>query len=142
MAGYGGGDVLRGVPLEVAEGGITCVVGPNGAGKSTLMASISGLLRPRLGSITLDGANLVGMSPRQVLRLGVVQVPQNHSLFRDMTVRENIELGGYILSDRALTSRAGWRRCSTSSPTSPDGRGRRRAACPAGSSGWSSSPAR
>ena len=105
VAGYGGGDVLRGVALEVAEGGITCVVGPNGAGKSTLMSAISGLLRPRLGSITLDGKNLVGMSPRQILRLGVVQVPQNHSLFRDMTVRENIELGAYILSDRALTAR-------------------------------------
>jgi ABC-type branched-subunit amino acid transport system ATPase component len=105
VAGYGGGDVLRGVSLDVSEGGITCVVGPNGAGKSTLMASISGLLRPRLGSIELDGRNLAGMSPRQVLRLGVVQVQQNHSLFRDMTVRENIELGGYILGDRALTAR-------------------------------------
>jgi branched-chain amino acid transport system ATP-binding protein len=105
VAGYGGGDVLRGVSLEVTSGGVTCVVGPNGAGKSTLLASISALLRPRLGSIELDGRNLVGLSPRQVLRLGVVQVPQNHSLFRDMTVRENIELGGYILSDRALTAR-------------------------------------
>ena len=105
VAGYGGGDVLRGVSLQVVAGGITCVVGPNGAGKSTLMASISGLLRPRLGSIELDGRNLAGMSPRQVLRLGVVQVQQNHSLFRDMTVRENIELGGYILNDRALTAR-------------------------------------
>ena len=105
VAGYGGGDVLRGVSLDVAESGITCVVGPNGAGKSTLMAAISGLLRPRLGSIELDGRNLAGMSPRQVLRLGVVQVQQNHSLFRDMTVRENIELGGYILGDRALTAR-------------------------------------
>ena len=105
VAGYGGGDVLRGVSLEVSEGGITCVVGPNGAGKSTLMATISGLLRPRLGSIMLDGQDLVGRSPRQVLQLGVVQVPQNHSLFRDMTVRENVELGGYILSDRALTAR-------------------------------------
>jgi branched-chain amino acid transport system ATP-binding protein len=105
VAGYGGGDVLRGVSLEVPEGGITCVVGPNGAGKSTLMATISGLLRPRLGSIELDGQSLSGLSPRQVLRRGVVQVPQNHSLFRDMTVRENIELGGYILGDRALTAR-------------------------------------
>ena len=105
VAGYGGGDVLRGVSLDVAEGGITCVVGPNGSGKSTLMASISGLLRPRLGSIELDGKNLAGLSPRQVLRLGVVQVQQNHSLFRDMTVRENIELGGYILNDRALIAR-------------------------------------
>jgi ABC-type branched-subunit amino acid transport system ATPase component len=105
VAGYGGGDVLRGVSLEVTEGGITCVVGPNGAGKSTLMAAISGLLRPRLGSITLHGENLVGKSPRQILRLGVVHVPQNHSLFRDMTVRENIELGGYILTDHALAAR-------------------------------------
>ena len=105
VAGYGGGDVLRGVSLEVPEGGITCVVGPNGAGKSTLMATVSGLLRPRLGSIELDGQSLAGLSPRQVLRRGVVQVPQNHSLFRDMTVRENIELGGYILGDRALTAR-------------------------------------
>jgi ABC-type branched-subunit amino acid transport system ATPase component len=105
VAGYGGGDVLRGVSLQVPEGGITCVVGPNGAGKSTLLSAVSGLLRPRLGSIELDGQDLVGLSPRQVLRLGVVQVPQNHSLFRDMTVRENIELGGYILADRALTAR-------------------------------------
>jgi branched-chain amino acid transport system ATP-binding protein len=105
VAGYGGGDVLRGVSLEVPEGGITCVVGPNGAGKSTLMATISGLLRPRLGSMMLDGQDLAGRSPRQVLQRGVVQVPQNHSLFRDMTVRENVELGGYILSDRALTAR-------------------------------------
>ena len=105
VAGYGGGDVLRGVSLEVAEGGITCVVGPNGAGKSTLMATISGLLRPRLGSMVLGGQDLAGRSPRQVLQLGVVQVPQNHSLFRDMTVRENVELGGYILSDRTLTAR-------------------------------------
>jgi len=105
VAGYGGGDVLRGVSLDVAAGGISCVVGPNGAGKSTLMAAISGLLRPRLGSIWLDGEELVGKSPRQILRLGVVHVPQNHSLFRDMTVRENIELGGYVLADRALTAR-------------------------------------
>src|SRR3984893_2993270 len=105
VAGYGGGDVLQGVSLEVAQGGITCVVGPNGAGKSTLMSTISGLLRPRSGSMVLDGHDLVGRSTRQVLQLGVVQVPQNHSLFRDMTVRENVELGAYILSDRALTAR-------------------------------------
>jgi branched-chain amino acid transport system ATP-binding protein len=102
VAGYGGGDVLRGVSLTVAEGGITCVVGPNGAGKSTLLATISGLLHPRLGQITLHGERLTGKSPRQILERGAVQVPQNHSLFRDMTVRENIALGGYILRDRKL----------------------------------------
>jgi ABC-type branched-subunit amino acid transport system ATPase component len=102
--GYGGSDVLRGVSLSVTDGGITCVVGPNGAGKSTLLAAISGLLRPRAGRITLHGDELTGKSPRKILQLGVVQVPQNHSLFRDMTVRDNIALGGYILSDRRLAA--------------------------------------
>jgi branched-chain amino acid transport system ATP-binding protein len=102
--GYGGSDVLRGVSLSVTDGGITCVVGPNGAGKSTLLAAISGLLRPRTGRITLHGDELTGKSPRKILQLGVVQVPQNHSLFRDMTVRDNIALGGYILSDRRLAA--------------------------------------
>ena len=105
VAGYGGGDVLRGVSMQVAEGGITCVVGPNGAGKSTLLATISGLLRPRLGSVSLHGERLSGRTPRQVLDAGAVLVPQNHSLFRDMTVRENIALGGYILRERSLADR-------------------------------------
>src|SRR5215472_2976388 len=102
--GYGGSDVLRGVSLTVADGGITCVVGPNGAGKSTLLAAISGLLRPRTGRITLHGDELTGKSPRKIPQMGVVQVPQNHSLFRDMTVRDNITLGGYILTDRRLAA--------------------------------------
>jgi branched-chain amino acid transport system ATP-binding protein len=105
FAGYGGGDVLRGVTFRVPVGEITCVVGPNGAGKSTVMKAISGLLRPRRGAVTLRGEKISGKSPRQILKMGVVQVPQNHSLFRDMTVRENIDLGGYILTDRALAAR-------------------------------------
>ena len=105
VSGYGGGDVLHGVSLTVPEAGITCVVGPNGAGKSTLLATISGLLRPRRGSITFRGESLVGKSPRQILDLGLVHVPQSHSLFRDMTVRENIELGGYTLRDRSVLAR-------------------------------------
>ena len=104
-AGYGGGDVLHGVSLTVPEGGITCVVGPNGCGKSTLLATVSGLLRPRLGSITFRGEPLAGKSPRQVLRAGIVHVPQNHSLFREMTVAENIELGGYMIADRGQVAR-------------------------------------
>jgi ABC-type branched-subunit amino acid transport system ATPase component len=105
VVGYGGGDVLRGVSLQVMHGGITCVVGPNGAGKSTLLAAISGLLRPRRGEITLHGERLTGKTPRQILMTGVVQVPQNHSLFRGMTVRENIALGGYILREQSLADR-------------------------------------
>jgi ABC-type branched-subunit amino acid transport system ATPase component len=105
VSGYGGADVLHDVSLTVAEGAITCVVGPNGAGKSTLLATISGLLPPRRGTITLRGEPLAGKSPRQILGMGVVHVPQNHSLFREMTVRENIELGGYILRNRAVVER-------------------------------------
>jgi ABC-type branched-subunit amino acid transport system ATPase component len=105
VSGYGGGDVLHDVSMTVADGGITCVVGPNGAGKSTLLATVSGLLRPRRGSITFRGEPLAGKSPRQILDLGLVHVPQNHSLFREMTVRENIELGAYIVRDRGLIAR-------------------------------------
>jgi ABC-type branched-subunit amino acid transport system ATPase component len=99
-AGYGGGDVLHEVSFSVPAGGITCIVGPNGAGKSTLLAVISGMLKPRAGRVLHRGKPLTGKSPREILRTGVVQVPQNHSLFPDMTVAENIELGGYTLASR------------------------------------------
>src|SRR6185437_8098471 len=89
VAGYGGGDVLRGVSLQVMDGGITCVVGPNGAGRSTLLSTISGLLRPRMGDSTLHGQRLTDKTLRQVLQTGVIHVPHNHSLFRERTVREN-----------------------------------------------------
>src|SRR5262249_25662272 len=104
-AGYGGGRVLHHISIPVAQGGITCVVGRNGCGKSTLLATISGLLRPRRGTITFRGEPLVGRSPSQVLRAGIVHVPQVHSLFREMTVAENIELGGYLLADRRQVTR-------------------------------------
>lgn len=104
FSGYGGGDVLRGVTLEVPAGQITCIVGPNGAGKSTLLATVSGLLRPRMGSISLRGREIGGLSPRRILAEGVVQVAQNHSLFRDMTVRQNVEMGAFLVRDRRLVA--------------------------------------
>jgi ABC-type branched-subunit amino acid transport system ATPase component len=102
IAGYGGGDVLRGVNLEVAEGSITCIVGPNGAGKSTVLTVVSGLLKPRAGQVIFKGQNIVGWSPKRILTSGLAQVPQNHSLFPMMTVRENVELGAYTLGNSAL----------------------------------------
>jgi branched-chain amino acid transport system ATP-binding protein len=99
FAGYGGGDVLRGVDLTVREGSITCVVGPNGAGKSTLLKVISGLLRPRAGTITLRGKPIGGAAPRQILQAGIVQVMQSRNLFPDLTVRENVELGAFLVRD-------------------------------------------
>ncbi len=104
-AGYGGGDVLRGINLNVEQGSITCIVGPNGAGKSTVMAAISGLLKPRQGDIIFDGRSIRGLSPQQILARGLALVPQAHSLFPDLTVRENVELGAYMLNDAALVRR-------------------------------------
>src|SRR5437016_900654 len=105
FAGYEGGDVLKGVELDVEQGSITCVIGPNGAGKSTVLRVISGLLKPRLGEVTFNGRSIGGMSPRQVLSQGIVQVPQNHSLFPEISVRENVRLGAFMLHDPVLVNR-------------------------------------
>ncbi len=104
-AGYEGGDVLKGIDLAVEQGTTTCIVGPNGAGKSTVLRVLSGLLKPRLGEITFNGRSIVGMSPHQILTLGIVQVQQSHSLFSQMTVKENVRLGGYMLRDAELVKR-------------------------------------
>jgi len=100
-AGYDGSDVLKSLDLGVEEGSVTCIVGPNGAGKSTVLKVVSGLLKPRRGAMLFQGRDVTGLSPRRALGLGIVQVPQNHSLFPDMTVRENVRLGGFTIRDPA-----------------------------------------
>ena len=105
VAGYGGGDVLKGVDLEVEKGSLTCLVGPNGAGKSTMLRVISGLLKPRRGTITFNGQSIGGMTTPHILQLGIAQIPQDHSLFLDMTVRENMELGGLLLHEKSRIER-------------------------------------
>jgi branched-chain amino acid transport system ATP-binding protein len=105
VAGYGFGDVLRGLDLVAESGEITCLIGPNGAGKSTVLRAVSGLITPRSGSITADGESIAGQSPRRLLELGIVHVPQERSLFPLMTVWENMLLGGYITRDRQAVQR-------------------------------------
>jgi branched-chain amino acid transport system ATP-binding protein len=102
VAGYGGGDVIKGVNFDVPQGGVTCIVGPNGSGKSTLLKTVSGLVRPRLGQLWFKGTPLVGLTPREILQLGIVQVPQNHSLFKEMTVQQNVELGAFLIKDKKV----------------------------------------
>jgi ABC-type branched-subunit amino acid transport system ATPase component len=103
VAGYGGGDVLQGVDIDVEKGSVVCIVGPNGAGKSTVLRTISGLLSPRLGEITLSGRRIERSSPDEILQHGVSQVPQANALFPNLTVKENVLLGGYIIRrDRKL----------------------------------------
>ena len=106
FAGYGGGDVLQGLDLEVPTGAITCIVGPNGAGKSTVLRVVSGLLKPRLGTVDLDGTRLERLGCAGVLSQGVAQVPQSQALFPQMSVRENVLLGGFTLRrDKKLLAR-------------------------------------
>ena len=101
VAGYpAGGDVLKRVNLTVEKGSLTCIVGPNGAGKSTVLRTISGLLKPHQGAITFHDRPINGLKPPAILRLGIAQVAQEHSLFPDMSVRENMELGGVLLSNQ------------------------------------------
>jgi branched-chain amino acid transport system ATP-binding protein len=96
-AAHGGGDVLQGVTLTVDQASITCVVGPNGAGKSTLLRALSGLLKPREGTILVAGKPVHDLSPAEVLATGVAQVPQQGGLFGNLTVRDNMLLGGYLI---------------------------------------------
>jgi branched-chain amino acid transport system ATP-binding protein len=104
VAGYGRGDVLCGLDLEVEEGAVTCLVGPNGAGKSTVLRTLSGLLRPRVGRIVFAGSEIGGLSPARVLERGIVHVPQERGLFPLMTVWDNVLMGGHSLRDRRLVA--------------------------------------
>ena len=102
-AGYGGGNVLQGVDLHCADRTVTCIVGPNGAGKSTVLKVISGLLRCGDGSIEMGGTRTDRLAPDEILKLGITQVPQSQALFPQMSVRENVLLGGYLIRrDRKL----------------------------------------
>ncbi len=94
-AGYGQVQVLHGVDLDVGEGEIVALLGSNGAGKSTLNNNVSGIFRPFGGRIRLDGEDVTAAASERMVDLGVIQVPEGRRIFPNMTVRENLELGGY-----------------------------------------------
>ncbi|MCT8999535.1 ABC transporter ATP-binding protein [Chelativorans intermedius] len=96
--GYGDADILQDVSLNVAAGEIVAIVGPNGAGKSTAMKAIFGLLNIRGGSITIEGRDITGLKPNQIVQAGVCYVPQVDNIFREMTVHENLEMGAFLRS--------------------------------------------
>lgn len=95
--GYGGLDILNGTDLTVDGTQIVVIIGPNGAGKSTLMKAIFGLVRVREGSITFDGAEITNAKPESMVRRGLAYVPQEKNVFPTMTVRENLEMGAYLV---------------------------------------------
>jgi branched-chain amino acid transport system ATP-binding protein len=102
VAGYGrAAPVLRGFSVQVPAGSIVCLVGPNGAGKSTVLKVAGGLLKPRAGRILVNGKDVTGQGPQKMLGSGVSLVLQGHSVFREMTVEENVRLGAYTIGDKA-----------------------------------------
>jgi branched-chain amino acid transport system ATP-binding protein len=94
-ASYGLGEVLEGVSLDVPAGGFCALIGANGAGKSTTMRAISGLLRPVHGSIRFDGRDIARLSADRIVRMGLALVPEGRKVFAPLTVRENLEMGGF-----------------------------------------------
>jgi branched-chain amino acid transport system ATP-binding protein len=97
VAGYSAADeVLKGVDLEVERGEIVSVIGPNGAGKSTLLKVIAGVLAPSRGHVRLGDASIEGRPAREISALGVAFVPQERNVFPTLSVRENLEMGGYL----------------------------------------------
>src|SRR4030095_1157887 len=101
---YGEIRALRGVALQVGRGEIVTILGNNGAGKTTTRKTISGLLRPTAGTITLEDAPLVGVPAHAIVARGVAHVPEGRRIFNRLTVRENLTMGAYLRSDAAIAA--------------------------------------
>ena len=99
---YGEIHALKGVSLAVDKGEIVALLGPNGAGKTTTLKTISGLLAPRTGAITLEGESLVGLPSHEIVYRGIAHVPEGRKIFNRLTVAENLELGAYSRSDGGI----------------------------------------
>ncbi len=105
-AGYGRLEILQGVSLRVEPGQIVGIIGPNGAGKSTLLRAVLGYVKPWSGSIKYGAVDLTGLPAHRMVRSGIGYVAQGRGLFADMSVRENLLLGGYTVRGRAALDRA------------------------------------
>src|SRR6266576_3708779 len=98
---YGAIHALRGISISVEDGEIVTLIGSNGAGKSTTLRTISGLLRPREGKISLEGKRIDQLRPHQIVELGICQSPEGRRVFARMTVHENLEMGAFSRKERA-----------------------------------------
>ena len=104
-AGYGAGDIIHGISVSVARGTVASVVGPNGSGKSTLLKALAGVIRPSSGRVLAGDRDITGLPPEEVARAGIGYVPQTDDVFAPLTVRENLEMGGYLLDKRKVSAR-------------------------------------
>jgi branched-chain amino acid transport system ATP-binding protein len=99
---YGEIHALKGASLAVDQGEIVALLGPNGAGKTTTLKTISGLLSPRTGGVSLEGASLTGVPSHEIVRRGIAHVPEGRKIFNRLTVVENLEMGAYVRADGAV----------------------------------------
>ena len=99
VVSYGGIEAVKGIDMDIEEGKIVTLIGANGAGKSTTMKTIAGLVKPKSASILFDGQELVGKAPDQIVSLGITMVPEGRRVFPNLTVKENLRIGGYLRKD-------------------------------------------
>ena len=97
---YGAIHAIKGISLEVNQGEIVTLIGANGAGKSTTLRTISGLLKPKEGTIAFEGNSIGGVPAHEIVKMGISQVPEGRRIFADMTVMENLDLGAFTRSDK------------------------------------------
>ena len=102
---YGRTEALRGIDITVNTGQVVCLIGANGAGKTTTMRALSGMVRPRAGTVLLDGADITGQRPHRIAAAGLLQVPEGRQVFAELTVAENLAIGGWLVPDRAEIAR-------------------------------------
>ncbi len=93
---YGAVAALKGIDLEIIKGEMVSLIGGNGAGKSTTLMTISGILKPKKGSIIFNGMDIAGLAPYKIVELGICQVPEGRRIFPQLTVKENLQMGAYI----------------------------------------------
>jgi len=104
-AGYGGDPIIRGITVDTTPGEVVSLVGPNGSGKSTLLKSLVGVVRISSGTVSAGGRDITNWAPEEVARASVGYVPQVDDVFAPLTVRENLEMGGYLLPHRQIAER-------------------------------------
>ncbi|NJD66068.1 MAG: ABC transporter ATP-binding protein [Chloroflexi bacterium] len=104
IAGYGAITAVKGIDLAVEEGEIVTLIGSNGAGKSTTLRAVSGIIRPRAGTVTFGGRRLERMAPHRIVQLGMSHVPEGRGIFHRLSVYENLLMGAYQRKDRDLDS--------------------------------------
>ena len=102
---YGNIHALKGISLEVEEGEIVTLIGANGAGKTTTLRTISGLLKPRKGTIRFENGSIVGLAPERITRMGLVHIPEGRQILATLTVYDNLELGSIPLRNRSELNR-------------------------------------